>query len=67
MTVSVIIWGLLFGSIGVGFFLYGKKQRAPVPLICGIALMVFPYFISNIVALVGVGIVLVCIPYFVRL
>jgi hypothetical protein len=29
--------------------------------------MVFPYFISNIVALVGVGIVLVCIPYFVRL
>lgn len=67
MTVSVIIWGLLFGSIGVGFFIYGKKQRAPVPLICGIALMVFPYFISNIFALVGVGIVLVCIPYFVRL
>lgn len=67
MTVSVIIWGLLFGSIGVGFFIYGKKQRAPVPLICGIALMVSPYFISNIFALVGVGIVLVCIPYFVRL
>jgi hypothetical protein len=67
MTVSAIVWGLLFGSIGVGFFIYGKKQRAPVPLICGIALMVFPYFISNIVALVGVGIVLVCIPYFVRL
>ncbi|MEI7947873.1 MAG: hypothetical protein WCJ02_14320 [bacterium] len=67
MTASVLVWGLLFGSIGVGFFIYGRKQRAPVPLICGIALIVFPYFVSNIIALVAVGIVLVCIPYFVRL
>jgi hypothetical protein len=34
---------------------------------CGIALMVFPYFVSNIIALVAIGVVLVCIPYFVRL
>jgi hypothetical protein len=67
MTTSSIAWGLLFGSIGVGFFIYGRKQQAPVPLICGIALMVFPYFVSNIIALVAVGIALVCIPYFVRL
>jgi hypothetical protein len=67
MTTSVLIWGLLFGSIGVGFFIYGRKQRAPVPLICGIALIVFPYFVTNIIALVAVGIALVCIPYFVRL
>jgi len=67
MTTSSIVWGLLFGSIGVGVFIYGRKQQAPVPLICGIALMVFPYFVSNIIALVAVGIALVCIPYFVRL
>jgi hypothetical protein len=67
MTTSAIVWGLLFGSIGVGFFIYGRKQRAPVPLICGIALMVFPYFVSNIFALVAIGIVLVCVPYFIRI
>jgi hypothetical protein len=67
MTVSAIVWGLLFGSIGVGFFIYGRKQQAPVPLICGVALIIFPYFVSNIIALVAVGIALVCIPYFVRL
>ena len=67
MTVSAIVWGLLFGSIGVGFFIYGRKQRAPVPLICGVALIIFPYFVSNIIVLVAIGIVLVCIPYFVRL
>jgi hypothetical protein len=34
MTGSVLLWGLLFGSIGAGFALYGKQQRAPVPLLC---------------------------------
>jgi len=58
---------LLFGSVGLGFFVYGKKQKAVVPLICGLALMVFPYFISNTILLVAVGIALIAIPYFVRI
>jgi hypothetical protein len=66
MTESILLWGLLFGSIGVGFALYGKQQRAPVPLLCGIALMVFPYFVPNVIALVGIGIVLMGIPYVFR-
>jgi hypothetical protein len=58
---------LLFSSIGLGFFIYGKKQRAVVPLVCGIALMVFPYFVSNVMLLVGIGLVLMAVPYFLRL
>jgi hypothetical protein len=58
---------LFFGSIGLGFFIYGRKQRAVVPLLCGLALMVFPYFVSNVMLLVGIGVVLVAIPYFLRL
>jgi hypothetical protein len=57
---------LLFGSIGLGYFIYGKKQRSSVPLICGLALMLFPYFVSNIMLLVGVGVLLAIIPYFFR-
>ena len=64
---SSLLWGLLFGSIGLGFFLYGKKQRAVVPLVCGLALMVYPYFITNTILLVVIGVVLIAIPYFVRL
>jgi predicted membrane protein len=64
---AVLLWGLLFGSIGLGFFIYGRKQRAVVPLICGLALMVFPYFVSNTMLLVGIGAVLIAIPYFLRL
>jgi hypothetical protein len=64
---SLLIWGVLFGALGVGFFTYGRKQKAVVPLITGIALFVFPYFISNVYMLVIVGAVLVALPYFVKI
>lgn len=67
MDTAQLLWGLAFGSIGLGYFLYGRKQRVPVPLVCGIALMVFPYFISNTYALVGIGVLLSALPYFLRL
>ena len=63
---AVLLWGLLFGSIGLGYFIYGKKQRAVVPLVCGLGLMVFPYFVPNTMLLVGVGAMLIAIPYFLR-
>lgn len=67
MDTAQLLWGLAFGSIGLGYFLYGRKQRVPVPLVCGIALMIFPYFIANTYALVGVGVLLSALPYFLRL
>ena len=67
MDTSLILWGVLFGSVGFGYFMYGKKQMAVVPLVCGIALMVFPYFITNAVLLVVIGIALAAVPYFVRM
>ena len=64
---SILMWGIIFGSIGLGFFGYGKKQKAVIPFIIGIGLMVFPYFISNIYILVLSGIVLIAIPYFIKI
>ena len=66
-STAVLLWGLLFGSIGFGFFLYGKKQKAVVPLITGIALCVVPYFIANVYVLVMAGVILMAIPFFVRI
>jgi predicted membrane protein len=63
---SWLLWGLLFGSIGLGFFVYGRKQKAVVPMVCGLALMIFPYFISNTIVLVAIGAMLIAVPYFVR-
>ena len=66
MNAGVLLWGLLFSSIGLGFFLYGRKQRAVVPLVCGLVLMIYPYFIPNVIALVAIGVVLSAVPYFFR-
>ncbi|MFZ4702429.1 MAG: hypothetical protein ACOYMG_20490 [Candidatus Methylumidiphilus sp.] len=67
MNTASLLWGLLFGSIGLGFFIYGKKQQALVPLVCGLALMIFPYFVTNNLLLVAIGCVLVALPYFFRI
>lgn len=67
MNTTLLLLGVFFGSVGLGYFLYGKKQRAVVPLVCGLALMVVPYFISSTALLVMVGAVLSGIPYFVRM
>ena len=63
---SLLIWGMVFGSIGLGFFIFGKKQKKVVPLTTGILLFIFPYFISDIYILVITGAALVSLPYFVR-
>jgi len=66
LSTSSIFWGLLFGSIGLGYFLYGRKQQPIVPLFCGLALMVFPYFVSNAILLVAIGLALAVLPWFFR-
>ena len=67
MTSSLLFFGLILGSVGTGFFIYGKKQGAPVPLVCGMLLMVVPYFISNSWLLFAAGLALAVIPYFIRI
>ena len=64
---STLIWGVIFGSIGLGFLVYAKKQKAIIPLLSGVGLMVLPYFISNIYVLILLGIVLAALAYFIRI
>ncbi|HEB73142.1 MAG TPA: hypothetical protein ENI77_11075 [Nitrospirae bacterium] len=66
-STSTIMWAMLFGAVGVGFILYGRKQRAAMPLMSGVALCLFPYFISNVYLLVITGAALMALPYFVRI
>ena len=65
-TETTLFAGLIFGSIGFGYFWYGRKQQRPIPLLCGIALMVYPYFVGGWWAMLAVGLLLMAIPYFVR-
>jgi hypothetical protein len=64
---ALLLWGVVSGSFGLGYSVYGKKQQRPVPLLCGLALMVLPYVVGTVPLLVGISAVLVALPYFVRL
>ncbi|MFO1269263.1 MAG: hypothetical protein U1F67_22425 [Rubrivivax sp.] len=63
MSTSALLWSVLFGSLGAGYCVYGVRQRAPVPALCGVALCVLPYILSNTVALVGVSVLLAAAPF----
>lgn len=39
---------LFFGAIGMGAFVYGKKMSTLPPLVLGLALMTYPYFVGGI-------------------
>jgi hypothetical protein len=67
MNMSLLLWSLLFSSVGLGFFVYGKRQKAVVPLFCGLGLMIYPYFVSSTILMVAIGAALSALPYFVRL
>lgn len=66
MNEGLLLWGVLFSSIGIGYFIYGRRQGKTIPLLCGVVLMVYPYFIPNTVALVVIGAIFSAVPYFIR-
>jgi hypothetical protein len=55
---------LLFGTIGLGYFIDGKKRQRFVPLLAGRALISYPCFVSNTRALVVTGLGLMAVPRF---
>jgi len=66
MNTTQLFLGVIFSSIGLGYFLYGKKQKMTVPFVTGLVLMVFPYFIESNLLLSGIGILHSILPYFLR-
>lgn len=66
MDTATMLLGVVFGAIGMGYCLYARKQRAPVPLACGIALMVFPWFVDGAWLTAAVGTALAALPWFIR-
>ena len=67
MNVAGMLWSVLFSSIGLGYFIYGRRQKAPVAFICGLLLMGYSYFFDNAFVIVAIGGILMAVPYFIRL
>jgi len=59
MDAAWLMWSGLFSIIGLAVFTYGRRQQVAAPTLIGIALMVYPYFVSNTYVMVGVGVLLI--------
>ena len=66
MDATSLTLSLLFGAVGMGLFIFGKKTMRMVPMGAGVALMVCPYFITNTVAMLIVCVLLTAVPFVVR-
>ena len=65
-SMANIVFGLIYGAIGFIAFSYGKSNSKMKPLILGIALMGFPYFVYNTTGLLLIGLGLIAALYFWR-
>lgn len=66
MNLANLLWGLLFSSIGIGYFIYGRKQDVLMAKYSGIALMVYPYFVTNSWFIVLIGAACMALPFIIE-
>jgi hypothetical protein len=52
---TALLVSVLISAVGVGFFVYGKKQQRAPQLVAGIALMGYTYFVSSVAVMLAVG------------
>jgi hypothetical protein len=65
MTGTTLAIGILTGAIGTGYFMYGKRQTKFAPLLAGMALCVYPYFVDSTLWLIVIGGALMAAPFVV--
>ena len=64
--VTSMMLSVFFGALGAGYALYGRRQRALVPLVSGVTLIVFPYLVTGGLMTLVVGGLIAAVPYFWR-
>ncbi len=59
---DAFLWGIIFGAIGAGYFVYGKNQGNVIMLILGTLLCVYPFFVSSAMWTLLIGLALTLAP-----
>ena len=55
MTGQDLFLNIMLGVVGSAYMLYGRKQGATLPLLCGLLLIVEPYLVPGFVGQLLVG------------
>ena len=65
-SLATILVAVLFGLVGYAAFRYGRKNGETRPLVIGIALMAYGYFVTNAWISLGIGAVLTLLLFVPR-
>ena len=65
MNATTILIGFFFGLLGAAYLMYGKRRALFSFIICGLMLMIIPYFIHGILFII-ISLFLLIIPFFFR-
>ncbi len=63
-SANFLFASLIWGSIGFGYFIFGKRQGAWIPMIGGVLMIAASYFIGSALLMSVVCIALVVAVYF---
>lgn len=66
MSGNALLASVLVGSIGLGLFVYGKKQRRPPHLLAGLILMIYPYFVPSVALMLVIAVALLGLLYLAK-
>ena len=60
-----LVFGIVTGALGAAYIVYGRRQTKFVPLISGVLLCAYSYFVDGWVWLCIVGAVLLVAPFII--
>ena len=63
MNTNTLFASLFWGSVGLGYFVYGRRQRSWIPMVGGVLMMAMSYFIGSVIFLSGGCIGLMVVIY----
>jgi len=63
MSGQELFLNIMLGVVGSAYLLYGRKQGAVLPMVCGLLLIVEPYLVPGFVGQLLVGLALAALPF----
>jgi hypothetical protein len=63
MSGQELFLNIMLGVVGSAYLLYGRKQGAVLPMVCGLLLIVEPHLVPGFVGQLLVGLALAALPF----
>jgi hypothetical protein len=58
---NALLLSLAIGCIGMACFVFGKRQGRLPQMVAGAILMIYPYFVPNLIVMAAVGIAVIAL------